>query len=281
MKVVLFCGGLGLRLRDYSEQVPKPMVNVGHRPIIWHLMKYYAHFGHKDFVLCLGHKGEYIKNYFLNYDECLSNDFVLTEGGAKLELINKDIQDWRITFTDTGLQTKIGGRLRNIRRFVQHEDVFLANYTDNLSNLDLETMVGQFLDTDAVAGFVCVKPNVSYHFVESNAEGQVTEIVSAQQAELWTNGGFFVFRQAIFDYIREGEELVEDPFHRLIAEGKLFAYKHDGFWACMDTFKEKQQLDDLVLSGSPPWYVWDHGHSRFAPRQAANGAAKLKVVAHA
>ena len=119
MKVVLFCGGLGMRLRDYSEQIPKPMVNVGHRPIIWHLMKYYAHFGHKDFVLCLGHQAEYIKNYFLNYDECLSNDFVLTEGGAKLELIHKDIQDWRITFTDTGARTNIGGRLRSVRRFVQ------------------------------------------------------------------------------------------------------------------------------------------------------------------
>ena len=181
MKVVLFCGGLGMRLRDYSEQIPKPMVNVGNRPIIWHLMKYYAHFGHNEFVLCLGHKAEYIKNYFLKYDECLSNDFVLSEGGAKLELINTDIQNWKITFTDTGLQTNIGGRLRRVRRLVENEDVFLANYTDNLCDLDLDTMIEQFLDTDAVAGFLCVKPNISYHFVQCDARGQVTGITARRR----------------------------------------------------------------------------------------------------
>lgn len=281
MKVVLFCGGLGMRLRDYSEQIPKPMVTVGNRPIVWHLMKYYAHFGHKDFVLCLGHQAEYIKNYFLKYDECLSNDFVLTEGGAKLDLIHKDIQDWRITFTDTGPRTNIGGRLRIIRRFVQHEDVFLANYSDNLTDLDLEKMIDQFMATDAVAGFLCVKPNISYHFVQSNAEGQVSGLVSAQHAKLWTNGGFFVFRQAIFDYLLEGEELVEEPFHRLIEEGKLFTYKHDGFWACMDTFKEKQQLDDLVLSGSPPWQLWNKQGSQVEPAQSTLRSGKLKMVSHA
>lgn len=281
MKIVLFCGGLGMRLRDFSEQIPKPMVNVGHRPIIWHLMKYYAHFGHKDFVLCLGHKAEYIKNYFLNYNECLSNDFVLSEGGAKLELIHKDIQDWKITFTDTGLQTKIGGRLRRVQRLVEDEEVFLANYSDNLSDLDLDKMIDQFLETDAVAGFLCVKPNVSYHFVQSNAEGQVTGIVSAQKAELWTNGGFFVFRQAIFDYLEHGEELVEEPFHRLIEAGKLFTYHHKGFWACMDTFKEKQQLDDLILAGSAPWLLWDNRDSDAGLPPSTVRSPKLKIVAHA
>jgi glucose-1-phosphate cytidylyltransferase len=281
MKVILFCGGLGMRLRDYSEQIPKPMVNVGNRPIIWHLMKYYAHFGHKDFVLCLGHQAEYIKNYFLKYDECLSNDFVLTEGGAKLDLIHKDIQDWKITFTDTGPRTNIGGRLRLVRRFVEHEDVFLANYSDNLTDLDLDTLIDQFLETDAVAGFLSVKPNISYHFVRADGDGQVSGLVSAQEAELWTNGGFFVFRRAIFDYLHEGEELVEEPFRRLIKAGKLFTYRHQGFWACMDTFKEKQQLDDLVLAGCPPWQVWAHQHSHAARPQSAVRTGKLKVVAHA
>ena len=158
--------------------------------------------------------------------------------------------------------------------------MFLANYTDNLSDLDLDKMIYQFLETDAVAGFLCVKPNVSYHFVQSNAEGQVTGLVSAQKAGLWTNGGFFVFRQAIFDYLQEGEELVEEPFHRLIEAGKLFTYKHDGFWACMDTFKEKQQLDDLVLSGSPPWQVWDNQDSDPGPRESGARAGKFKIVAH-
>jgi glucose-1-phosphate cytidylyltransferase len=281
MKVVLFCGGLGMRLRDYSDQIPKPMVNVGNRPIIWHLMKYYAYFGHKDFVLCLGHKAEYIKDYFLKYDECLTNDFVLSEGGAKLELINTDIQNWRITFTDTGLQTNIGGRLRRVQRLVENEEVFLANYTDNLSDLDLNDMIERFLETDAVAGFLCVKPNISYHFVQANADGQVKGITSAQKADLWTNGGFFVFRQAVFDYLHDGEELVEAPFQRMIEQGKLFSYKHKGFWACMDTFKEKQQLEDLILAGSPPWQLWDNQDRAACSPHSSMREARFKIAAHA
>jgi glucose-1-phosphate cytidylyltransferase len=281
MKVVLFCGGQGMRLRDYSDEIPKPMVNVGNRPIIWHLMKYYAHFGHRDFILCLGHKADYIKNYFLNYDECLSNDFVLSEGGSKLKLMNQDIRDWRITFTDTGLRTNIGGRLRAVRRFVRDEEVFLANYTDNLCDLALDRLVADFLKTDAVAGFLCVRPNVSYHIVQSDEAGQVTGLVSSQKAGLWSNGGFFVFRQTIFDYLDEGEELVEEPFQRLIKQGKLFVYKHHGFWACMDTFKEKQQLDDLFLSGSPPWQVWDRQHAPETPAILSKANGKYEKVTHA
>ncbi len=256
MKVVLFCGGLGMRLRDFSDQIPKPMVQVGNRPIIWHLMKYYAHFGHKDFVLCLGYQADYIKNYFLSYNECVSNDFVLTEGGKHIELIQKDIWDWRISFIDTGLQTNIGGRLLRVRPLVEDCDVFLANYTDNLSDLDLQMMILEFLKTDAVAAFLSAKPNLSYHFVQSDPQGRVIDLVDAQKAGLRSNGGFFIFRRTIFDYMREGEELVEEPFRRLISERKLLAYDHRGFWACMDTFKEKEQLEELNSSGSAPWQVW-------------------------
>ena len=256
MKVVLFCGGLGLRLRDYSDQIPKPMVNIGYRPIIWHLMKYYAHYGHKDFILCLGHGGDYIKNYFINYDECLTNDFIMTGGGAEVELVSKDIEDWRISFIDTGVSTNIGGRLKAIRSHVEGEDVFLANYTDNLSDFNLEQMAGNFLATDAVAGFVSVKPNVTYHIVRSNENNQVLGIDRFTNADVWSNGGFFILRKEIFDYLEEGEDLVEAPFQRLVEEGKLLAYQHSGFWACIDTFKEKQQLDDLHLQGDPPWAVW-------------------------
>jgi glucose-1-phosphate cytidylyltransferase len=257
MKVVLFCGGLGMRLRDYSDSIPKPMVPVGNRPIILHLMKIYAHYGHKEFILCLGHKGDCIKQFFLDYNECLTNDFVLKNGGANLELINRDIWDWNITFTDTGLRSNIGGRLKAVQRFVENEDVFLANYTDNLSDVDLDAMISAFLKSNAVAGFACVRPNFTFHIVQSHTAGQVKSIVDARRAGLWSNGGFFVFRPEIFDYLHEGEELVEQPFQRLIDEGRLFAYRHEGFWACMDTFKEKQQLDDLYQAGSPPWEVWD------------------------
>ena len=165
MKVVLFCGGLGMRIREAGENVPKPMVTIGYRPIVWHLMKYYAHYGHKDFVLCLGYRGDVIKNYFLNYTETLSNDFVLSEGGKKLELLKSDIHDWKITFVDTGLTSNIGQRLKAVERIVGNEPEFLANYSDGLSNLPLPEHIDRFRRLDAVASFVSVKPNLSYHVV--------------------------------------------------------------------------------------------------------------------
>src|SRR5258706_2998920 len=137
MKVVLFCGGFGMRMREYSEAVPKPMVPIGYRPILWHVMKYYAHYGHRDFVLCLGFKADVIKNYFLRYDECLSNDFVLTQGGKDVELLGRDIHDWRITFVDTGLTSNVGHRLKLVEKHLQDDPIFLANYTDGLSDVPL------------------------------------------------------------------------------------------------------------------------------------------------
>src|SRR5215471_8954268 len=141
MKVVLFCGGLGTRLKDLSENVPKPMVNIGYRPILWHLMKYYAYYGHKDFILCLGYKADVIKQFFLNYEEWISNDFTLSQGGTQLTLANNDIADWNITFVDTGLHTNIGQRLVAVRKYLEGEDVFLANYSDGLTDLDLRQMI--------------------------------------------------------------------------------------------------------------------------------------------
>src|SRR5687768_8893066 len=145
MKVVLFCGGLGTRLRDYSDSIPKPLVEVGTRPIIWHLMKYYAHFGHKDFILCLGYGGNAIKQYFLNYDESRSNDFVLSKGGKKIELEKSDIEDWTIRFVDTGMHSNVGERLRRVRRFLEGEEMFLANYADCLSDINCDTHIASFL----------------------------------------------------------------------------------------------------------------------------------------
>ncbi len=256
MRVVLFCGGLGLRLRDYSDTIPKPMVKIGDQPIIWHLMKYYAHFGHRDFVLCLGHRAEVIKQYFLSYNKCFSHDFVLSEGGAQIELLDADLSDWRMTFADTGIVTNIGGRLRAVRKYVEREDVFLANYTDNLTDADLGVIEELFLRSDAVAGFLCVQPNFSFHLVTVGDANQVVDFRSAHTSSLWSNGGFFIFRQSIFDYLHEGEELVEEPFQRLIQEGRLVAFRHEGFWACMDTFKEKQQLEELYVGGRAPWERW-------------------------
>lgn len=256
MKVVIFCGGLGMRLREYSENTPKPMVNIGYRPILWHVMKYYAHYGHKDFILCLGYKADVIKNYFLNYDECLSNDFVLSHGGEKLELLNSDIQDWKITFVDTGLTSNIGQRLMAVEEYLEGEEVFLANYSDGLTNLPLPDLIDNFLKHEKIACFLCVKPTQSFHVVSMKNGGVVSEILHVDQTDMWINGGYFIFRQEIFRYINEGEELIQEPFHRLIEREGLMAYKYEGFWACMDTFKDKQQLDDMHSRGDAPWEIW-------------------------
>ena len=256
MKVVLFCGGLGTRLREISENLPKPMVKIGYRPILWHVMKYYAHYGHKDFILCLGYKADVIKNYFLNYDECLSNDFTLLEGGKNLQLLNSDIQDWKITFVDTGLTSNIGQRFKAVEKYLEGEEVFLANYSDGLTDLVLPEMIDDFYKQDKLASFVCVKPSQSFHLVEMKENGVVSEIRDVKQAGIRINGGYFIFKNDIFRYINQGEELVVEPFQRLIDMKELIAYKYDGFWACMDTFKEQQQLDDMYSQGKAPWEVW-------------------------
>jgi glucose-1-phosphate cytidylyltransferase len=256
MKVVLFCGGLGLRLRDYADHIPKPLAPIGYRPILWHVMKYFAHFGHKEFILCLGYRGDLIKQYFLNYDECLSNDFVLSQGGKCLELANSDIHDWQINFVDTGLRSNIGQRLMAVKKYLKNEEVFLANYTDGLTDLDL----GSYLDfaraRDKTATFLSVKPNLSFHLVETTAGGLVTGIKAFAQSGSRINAGFFVLKRDIFDYMQAGEELVIEPFRRLVDDRQLVAYEYDGFFAAMDTFKDKQQLDDLYEGGQPPWEVW-------------------------
>jgi glucose-1-phosphate cytidylyltransferase len=256
MKVVLFCGGLGTRMREYSETIPKPMVDIGYRPIIWHLMKYYSHFGHNDFILCLGYRGDTIRNYFLNYNECVSNDFTLSNGGKSLQLYSSDIADWKITFVDTGLNSNIGQRLQAVQKYLDKDELFMANYADGLTDLNLHQYVDYFCDNDKVASFVSVKSSQSFHVVSADDQGLVTKIISAGEANLWINGGFFVFKKQIFDYIRPGEELVHEPFKRLMNEKQLITYKHDGFWACMDTFKEKQAFDNFEASGTSPWALW-------------------------
>jgi glucose-1-phosphate cytidylyltransferase len=256
MKVVLFCGGRGLRLREFGEATPKPMVPIGPRPIIWHLMKYYAHYGHKDFILCLGWQGHAIKDYFLNYNECVSNDFVLHEGD-RVQLLKSDISDWTITFVDTGLNSNIAQRLNAVRHHLEGEECFLANYSDGLTDLKLPALIDQFQETDSIATFLGVRPRLSFHLMDSDEDGWVNEMTPIATSNLWMNAGFFALRREIFSYIGEGEELVVEPFHRLIQEQRLTSHKYDGFWACMDTYKEKQTLDDLYHKGNAPWVVWN------------------------
>jgi glucose-1-phosphate cytidylyltransferase len=260
MKVVLFCGGEGMRMRGYSEDVPKPMVTIGERPIIWHVMKYYAHFGHKDFILCLGYKGNFIKEYFLNYQESVSNNFTLSQGGRRLDFMQRDIEDWTITFVDTGLRSNIGQRLKAVEPLVRDEPAFLANYSDGLTDCHLPDVISRFEKSGAVAQFLAVQPSShSLDTVESDAAGVVRKIRSMVDADIWINGGYFCLRPQIFDLIRPGEELIREPFARLIEHSRLRSYRHQGFWQCMDTFKDKQILDELDARGEAPWKLWKRG----------------------
>jgi glucose-1-phosphate cytidylyltransferase len=256
MKVVLFCGGAGMRLRGYADDVPKPMVEIGTRPILWHLMKYYAHYGHKDFILCLGYKGNSIKDYFLHYDEAASNDFVWSQGGKKIHFLNRDIDDWTITFVQTGANATIGERLKAVESYLEGEEMFLANYADGLSNVPLPDVVERFRRSNAIASLLLVQPTATFDIVHCDRGGSVKGICGLSQSEIWINGGFFVLRSEIFQYMNPGEELVREPFQRLIEKEALLAYKYTGFWQCMDTFKDKQRLEELNQT-SAPWKVWN------------------------
>ena len=253
MKTVLFCGGLGTRIRDYKENVPKPMIPIGDKPILWHLMHYYSQFGHRDFVLCLGYKANVIKEFFLSYRPHIYADCVVSGFADHVETLGDPQGDWRITMIDTGVWRNIGERLFTVRSQVEGEEMFLANYSDALSDVDLPAMIEAFKQSGKVACFVAVRPSFSLHFVDMDSNGQVNALRPTQDANLWVNGGFFVFRSEIFDYLNDGEELVEAPFRRLIEADQLLAFKHEGFWRPMDTLKDKDVLEDMVEQGRMPW----------------------------
>ena len=256
MKVVLFCGGLGTRLREHSDTIPKPLVNIGYRPLLWHLMRYYAHFGHRDFILCLGYRGDMIREYFLKYNEAMSNDFTWHAGGRKIELHGHDIDDWNVTFVDTNLHSNIGQRLLRVEPYLRGEAEFLANYSDGLANIPLDQLIADFRSKQAIASFASVRSPQSFHAVQATPDGTVTSMGALHDEQIRINGGFFALRREIFSYVREGEELVEQPFARLIAERKLVAFPWDGFWRCIDTFRDKITYDRMEATGDCPWKVW-------------------------
>jgi glucose-1-phosphate cytidylyltransferase len=257
MKVVLFCGGLGTRLREYSETVPKPLVNIGARPILWHLMKYYAHFGHTEFILCLGYRGDLIRRFFIDYDARDSNTFVMRKGESEIRGCGSDVGDWTIHFVDTGLHSNIGQRLMAVREFVGEDELFLANYSDQLSDMPHDGYVERFRGTNMVASFVSVRPPQSYHVVSADAGGTVERLRAVGESDVRVNGGFLVMRREIFEFMKPGEELVEQPFARLIGERRLMAHRYDGFWKPMDTFKDKMSFDEMDARRDRPWMVWE------------------------
>ena len=280
MKVVLFCGGLGTRLREHSDTTPKSLVGIGARPMIWHLMRYYAHYGHKDFILCLGYRGSMIREYFLNYNEAISNDFTLSNGGRTIDLHSRDLDDWWITFVDTGLHCNIRQRLLRVRKHVAGEPMFLANYTDGLSDLPLDLQLAELRTSNAAASFAAVSNSQSFHAVTLDESGRVSRIGMLGDQEVLINGGYFAFRSEIFEFLNEGEELVEEPFQRLIGAHKLLGFRWRGFWRCMDTFKDKIAFDRMDGRGECPWMVWRNGGEGSIQSVPAGHRAQVRSVSH-
>ncbi len=268
MKVVLFCGGLGTRIREYGESTPKPMIPIGNQPILWHVMNYYSRYGHRDFILCLGYKANVIKEFFLGYRPHAYADCVVTGFGRKVELLGQPEEDWRVTLIDSGIWRTIGERLWAVRDHVKREEIFLANYSDGLTDVDLDDMIDRFRKSGKVACFLATRPPLTYHLADIADDGRVREFRSSDRSDIWINGGYFLLRREIFDYMNEGEELVLEPFSRLIEADQLLAYKHDGFWRSMDTLKDRQVLEDMVEQGRMPW----------RPGGANEGAKRLLIA---
>lgn len=253
MKVVLFCGGLGTRIREYSENIPKPMVPIGHHPILWHVMNYYSQYGHRDFVLCLGYKANVVRDYFLTVKRWTYNDVKISDFGRQVEVLGEAPPDWRVSLVDTGIWRNIGERLVAVKNFLKEEEMFLANYSDGLTDAPLPDMIDRFKGSGKIGCFIAVHPPFNFHLAEFDERDTVSRLRSSHEINLWINGGYFIFRSEIFDYIKEGEELVLDPFNRLIKEGQLMAYKYEGFWRAMDTLRDRQVLEEMVERGETPW----------------------------
>jgi glucose-1-phosphate cytidylyltransferase len=255
MKVVIFCGGLGVRMGEETQRIPKPMIEIGGKPILWHIMRYYSMWGHKQFILALGYKAEVVKQYFLSYNGALFNDFVLdhSAGETTLEMLSRDLDEWQITFVDTGLTTTIGGRLKAVSAHLGEDETFLATYGDGLTDAPLDHMIRTFEESGKLGMFLSVHVPFNAHLVHADDDGIVTSVHEMARADIRMNGGFFVFKRNVVDYIGPGEELVDEPFARMIAAQELLAYRHDGFFLPMDTIKDRQTLESLNDSGDAPW----------------------------
>jgi glucose-1-phosphate cytidylyltransferase len=253
--VVILCGGLGTRLREETEFKPKPMVEIGGKPVLWHIMKTYAYYGFRRFILCLGYKGEVIKDYFLNY-EAMSNDFTIHLGQENKIAYqsNHPEQDFDVTVVDTGLKTMTGGRVKRIERFID-SDTFMVTYGDGLANVDIDALVAFHCQHGRLATLTAARPPSRYGLLEMTADGQVQRFREKMQAE-WINGGFLVFNRRMFDYLDLDCVLEREPMERLAADGQLMAFRHEGFWIGMDTYREYEMLNQMWDSGDTPWKVW-------------------------
>lgn len=258
MKVVILCGGLGTRMREETEFRPKPLVDLGGRPILWHIMKLYAHYGFRDFVLCLGYRGNMIKEYFLNY-EAMNNDFTICLGKrAQIQFNdNHEEQDFWVTLAETGADSMTGGRLKRVERYLKNEERFMVTYGDGVSDVDVAKLLEFHAAHGKLATVTTFRPVSRFGILDINNSNQVMSFIEKPKSDAWASAGFFVFERKILDYL-DGDECVleREPLEKLAEEGQLMAYNHDGFFYAMDTYREYQVLNDLWKSGAAPWKKW-------------------------
>ncbi len=252
--VVILCGGTGTRLREHTEHIPKPLVQIGGMPVLVHIMKHYAHYGFKKFILCLGYKGEMIKDYFIKH-EWLLNDFTLVQN--KIIKHTKTDDDFSITFIDTGQKTNTGGRLKKIEKYITGNN-FLVTYGDGLSNVDIKKLFEHHVNKGKIATLTSINPTSPFGVIEIE-DGLVKSFKEKPKLEGFINGGFFAFNKKIFDYLNDDSILEEEPLRKLASEGQLATFVHNDFWACMDTFKDNERLNAIWEStgGKAPWRTWD------------------------
>ncbi len=255
MKVGILAGGLGSRLSEKTGQIPKPLVEIGGRPILWHIMKHYAHYGFREFILALGYKGEVVKDYFLNYRNH-HNDLIVNLKDGKVQIKDSTKEDWIVHLLDTGEDTQTGGRVRRMMRHAKGEPILLT-YGDGVSNVDLKKLVAFHKKHGKAATVTATRPPARFGSLLFDGD-RVKEFVEKPQiGEGWINGGYFVLEPRVLDYIDGDSSLFErTPLEKLAREGELMAYKHDGFWQCMDTLRDVRRLEELWQKKSPPWKVW-------------------------
>lgn len=259
MKTVILCGGYGTRIRDVADNIPKPMIPVGNYPILWHIMKYYAHYGHKQFVLCLGYKSEVIKDFFLNY-EAHTRDFTVSLGAQRvIEYHSSHSEDWQVTLAETGLNAMTGARVKRIQKYVAGKDSFMLTYGDGVGDIDLEKLIEFHKSHGKILTVTGVRPPGRFGEINSDTSGKIIEFNEKPQATGGRiSGGFFVCRPELFDYLNDRDDLVfeQEPINSLVRDGQMMVYEHDGFWQPMDTYRDYSLLNGLSEQGKAPWIKW-------------------------
>lgn len=254
MKTILLAGGLGTRLSEETSVRPKPMVEIGGMPILWHIMKTYSHYGYNDFLIALGYKGDVIKEFFLNY-KLHKSDMVVNLRSGDLKYENDFSENWKVGLYETGLNSMTGGRLFNLKKLLKPGETFMLTYGDGVSNINISELVEFHKSHGKIATLSAVRPPARFGSIIMNELGQINEFKEKPQVgEGWINGGYFVFNYDIFDYLQSETTILErEPLEKLAKDGELVAYRHEGFWHCMDTIRDRDNLNEIWASGNAPW----------------------------